>query len=300
MRIFQIIVRRVAAAASGTANFLGRVSSGARVSTVLVLKMLQRAGTVVSQAPAYLVTLTRSATRITATVIGDIARPLVRAGSVVSARIAAGVIKPLVRAAATISTRVVSGTVKPAQRSAGRITRIQWDLVHTGPVTTAVQDPGGNWTNENNFQGAPDGAVATLTEGIVLVQGTLRGSLAAQPNRPPTLVISKVELLFYIETVGIVLITSTWSLGWRLNGTPPGAPHVLEGPSNANVSSLVAPRVFDITEAIRPVGGGDILWADIAALQPFMTGTIVVDAGLTRLRADACRVRVTAREVTNF
>lgn len=210
-------------------------------------------------------------------------------------------INPVLRATVPVNVGVTAkqkpeATLLVPQKPAVGVMFFDVDLDHSNPGQNARQDAGGNWANIPNANGQPDGNLATLAEGAVLVAGTLRVDHAPQPNRPASLEILAVELHYYFRTSGFLLgVLSNWSLGWRVGEI--GVPHNIFTASVENLDHLTDPLVVDITNALSGVGGEGLTWATVAALQQFMSGNIVVDAVLNgNLSVDAGKVRVTAFE----
>lgn len=308
-RIFPVTIRRTTTVAGGAVNWLARTKPAVALGSIgrlLVsanpaVRLSQRATLLVAQKPAV---------RLTATTSGT-AKPSVKPAA-----------KLTPQATLLMSQRPAIKTTTPMQmvtteKVAPNIVQVTFDLIHGNWVQTgtAFQDTGGNWNNVANMEGAGQGTEAgsaSLDEGIVLTQGTIRGNHAAQPNRPADLVIlngaaagtNGVWLDFYTKGRGITLgVLSSLVHGFRFNTTPiPGTDTAMGSPSPVH-DNLVTPRSVRIDNA----GANNFLdalstpltWANVALVQPYCTGTILVDAGLAHFYVDAVKLRVFALATWN-
>jgi hypothetical protein len=236
-------------------------------------------------------------------------KPAIRLATIVQ-----GVIKPPLKAAVRLipvarltvpvraGARLVLAPIRGLvlTRPAFRV-QFQFNLNHENHVQpgTATQDTGGAWQNVANSEGTPNGVYATLTEGVALVTGTLRGQFAAQSSRPSTLAITQVLIDFYFQTADFPTVGTTWTVGFRHGGVG-GASVTLRGPESSNVNHLITPLTFDITSEFGGGGEPALSWANIAAIQPFYSGSILVNSTLTPvIRVDGTRLRVVAAETWN-
>lgn len=197
------------------------------------------------------------------------------------------------RASAGAAVTNVVGDLVTRQSPGAAVLQTRITLTHTGDAVTGAEDAASDWDNPGNAGGPPNGTVATLTEGLVLTQGTLYTTFASQVNRD-ALTITKVEVLSYHRTAGIQLLASALTVGHRQGNL--GVITTIEAINN-NEDHLVTPQVYDITDDLRDVVTGEIDWADLGTIQITYQGTILVDIGLTQYSVDTAQLRITAESI---
>ena len=293
-KLFPIVKKVLTVVVGGAVNFPSVQRSAARIESLLTARTGQRAGTSAIQGPTTLSVGQRAAGRLSVAVAAVLDRPLVRCAGLVTSR-AVGVVRPLLRPGTSAPAKGLSGASKAPERGAGHITRIKTDLAHTSSVQpgTASQDAGGSWTNIARIEGAPDGLAATLTGGLTLRTGTLRGGMAAQPNRPASLVVSHVELRYRVRITSIALLESL-VLAWRVGNGVARTAFTL----TADTTGLQV-FVADLTPILTGPGGEGVSWATMAAIQPIVTGNTIVNSD-TVFEVDSVSINIVASETQNF
>lgn len=248
------------AAASGTANFLSRITAGFVLTTSVVLKMAQTMGTVLTQSPITL--------RIAETV---------------------GLV---------FTNKSVYTTAKPIGIPGGRIVQTKVDLVQTVNATSVVQTAVGgrsDWALISSSTGVPDsdnGLPPTTPTNCANIAGSLLTAIGgrldlsyAATAGKTTLTITKVELLFYVRQNGTALnngnLITQWSKG--------GAPITLQT-ITGDVNNIGTPIIYDITASIAT-------WAEIDLIKTYASFS-VASTNLTTANVDAVQRRVTATLTT--
>lgn len=293
-KLFQVVKKVVTVVAGGAVNFPSVQRAAVRVSVLFTARSAQRAGTSAVQTPTGLSILQRASGRLSATVTGTVDRPLIRPAAVATARVVGAAVPRLV-AGASAAAKSLTGASKAPEHSAGRIARIKTDLAHTSSIQagTATQDTGGAWTNVARIEGEPDGLGATLTGGLTVRTGTLRGAMAAQPNRPASLVVSHVELRYRVRVTSIAVLESL-VLAWRV-GTGLARTAFALTSDTTGLQTFVA----DLTPVLTGPGGEGLSWATMASIQPVVTGNTVVGSD-TILEVDSVNINIVASETQTF
>lgn len=161
-----------------------------------------------------------------------------------------------------------------------------------------VNDAGSDWEDIDQAEGAPDSSDATITEGLLLVQGTFTGHFPDMTGKD-FMAIDSVVLELSWEIAEFLLIGSTFSISYRIGDL--GAPVNLVSEAGlitvANSQDHTPPNppdTHDIT-ALGPDGlGAAWTWPDLRALQLRYTATILVDVGGSAAAVDAGRLLVEA------
>lgn len=308
-RIYPVI-KRVTNIISGVINFRFDVSAAIRSSWVgNLLAARQNPATRVTWSPIRWTTLQRAASRVTAFISDGLVKLTQRAATVASwspADLLAARENPATRQTMAPATLVAA---KP--RSAGNVVQVQYDLNHASHIVTAAQDVGGTgtWNNPTRAQGAPNdpgdhsGDSDIGGQALLLVTGTLRGTMVAQNSRPATLAISAVYLDWYGQVSGLPVVDDLVSrliLGYRINTSPvPGADKaevtITTGNSNFHSTPRTA-RIDNGAGAFTDALGTAVTWANIALIQPYFQASIILGLTGARYYADAVRLRVVASE----
>lgn len=161
-----------------------------------------------------------------------------------------------------------------------------------------VNDPGSDWADVDEAEDAPDSVDATITEGLVLVQGTFTGHFPDITGKD-FMTIDSVVLELSWQIAEFILVGSTFQIAYRIGDL--GTPQIIV--SEAGLITLAnsqdhtppnPPDSHDIT-ALGPDGlGAPWTWDDIRDLQLRYTATILVDVGGSNAAVDAGRLIVTA------
>lgn len=172
--------------------------------------------------------------------------------------------------------------------------RTYGSVAHQGYAQSGSQSAGGDWENPANVAGEPDNGFATLAEGLLLVQGTLIARFAQQQNREH-LTIDRVRIRFYFQVAEFLLAGSTLQLQYRIGDL--GVPQTLATFSGGiidvtNVDHLQDGLEFDITD--QGSDGLGAAWTPqaLSDIQALFNGTILVDTGLSVVRANAARLDI--------
>lgn len=164
-------------------------------------------------------------------------------------------------------------------------------------VDVATESPASDWEDFTNFEGNTPGTAATLTEGLVLTQGTLIGTFPTLNAKPADLLIDAVRLVLYYEAANFLLPGTSLQVAYRVGGALGTATTIHTFVGNALTSEsedYETGRTFDIT-ASGPDGiGGAWTWADLSELRVELAGTILVDVGLSAVTAWRCQLQVDA------
>lgn len=268
MRIFPVIKKAVAAAASGSANFLASVRPALAVSTVntgTAAKPVVVPGVALDAARATLLTQQTPATVLTT----------VNSGTAKATVLPAPVLTTVANLAGSTTTEI----------PAAKLTRIQFDITHRRGGATVFSSAG--WTNPANTidgtAGRANGTTATAAGSLGGGTASLVLTYPAQPSRT-SLTITNVTLSFYVATSATVL-TTTATLSYSLDN---GATFTALGGTLLGGLTIGTPQVFNITAAVA----GD--WAKIATLRTAFNASFGAGSALENVACDAIEVTVTA------
>lgn len=158
-------------------------------------------------------------------------------------------------------------------------------------VDVASESAASDWNDLANSEGdSTDTAVASLSEGLVLTQGTLIGDFP-DPTGKTELTIDRVRLQCHYRVQEFLLAGTTLQVQYRIGalGVPTTLRTVTGGiTSPTNVNFLTNGELFDIT-ADRAW-----TWQDSSDIQVLYTGTILVDAGLSAVQVNATKLLIEA------
>lgn len=241
----------------------------------------------------YPTTVVRRVTQIVSGGINFLAR--FATGARLRSRLEAVLARPTVGAAVVPPTTLDLVSVELA--GAGIVqTTIAAELgrYHSGNVN----DPGSDWENIDQAEDEPDSADATISEGLVLVQGTFTGHFPDLTGKD-FMAIDSVRLELSWQIAEFLLIGTTFSVAYRVGDL--GAPVTLVNESglitianNQDHTPPNPPDSHDLT-ALGPDGlGAPWTWDDLRDLQVRYTSTILVDVGNSQARVDAGRLIVEA------
>lgn len=257
-------VGQVAAALSGAANFLLRVTGGVVLTTVGTFRMSQAVSGFIADAGRQILRAREAAGIVLTHLVSGTVRPLQVAGIALTSRLDAG----------GAGTRNVPGM---------KIRRIQFDLTHRRGAN-AQAGTGDAWTNPGNAidgtDGKHNGTVATRAGQVLsATDGTLTLDYPNFANKS-TMTITSVKLHFYVQQAGTVL--NNGGLILRDGAT------VLET-ITGDVNSLTTPRTFDVTAA-------HTTWASLDSLQSVVRANLGIGTNLVTCSVDAVELEVVATE----
>lgn len=179
------------------------------------------------------------------------------------------------------------------------------EIVHTTIAADVARyhngntnDPASDWEDIAEAEDAPDSTDATITEGLVLVQGTFTGHFD-DPTGKDFMDIDSVVLELSWQIVEFLLIGTTFTISYRIGdlGTPTqlvSETGLITVANNQDFTPPNSPDTHDIT-LLGPDGlGAAWTWNDIRDLQVRYAATVLVDVGNSGARVDAGRLIVEA------
>lgn len=216
MKIFPVIVKRVAAASRAVA----RVTTGLRLSTVVdIIAAKIQAGVSITRTVIEMATLERVGVVLSTKNTGAASVSVAPGVRVSTANGPMTSAKPLHRAGARLSTRnSPMDPSKPLSRGAARITQtvITLNGVYGGEgVTEEAVGGRTDWANDVNANGKKDAVVASIAGGVGGARGgRLVLDFPAFPNKDG-LIISQVRLVYYFRQFDTSLNNGSTKPQWR-------------------------------------------------------------------------------------
>lgn len=204
-----------------------------------------------------------------------------------------GTAKASVKPGLSFANRATGTAAKPLPKPALKLVQTMVSLTRDVGASTVTQEAVGgrsDWATITNAQGKRDGTTATFAGNALGARGgQLVFAYPASASQKAALIISKVELRFYVGQAATTLANGTLKVGYRTGAA--GTEVQLEA-FTGDVNFTVSPRVYDLTSF---VGGS---WTVLDSIKAYINTNTAL-ANSSTASCDAVEVHVEAAKNEN-